>query len=115
MLLPHLMKLQQEGYPIRLVSQYSWQKESIDLPQVYTSVFTSDADRDAYDRLWHTFFGSTHVSEAPRYDLLGYDLMRALIAWLNGEKEHHGLQSDIRWLQVEDGGHQNAQVKVIER
>lgn len=115
MLLPHLMKLQQEGYPIRLVSQYSWQKESIDLPQVYTSVFTSDADRDAYDRLWHTFFGSTHVSEAPRYDLLGYDLMRALIAWLNGEKEHHGLQSDIRWRQVEDGGHQNAQVRVIER
>ena len=115
MLLPHLMKLQQEGYPIRLVSQYSWQKETIDLPQVYTSVFTSDADRDAYDRLWHTFFGSTHVSEAPRYDLLGYDLMRALIAWLNGEKEHHGLQSDIRWRQVEDGGHQNAQVKVIER
>ena len=115
MLLPHLMKLQQEGHPIRLVSQYSWQKETIDLPQVYTSVFTSDADRDAYDRLWHTFFGSTHVSEAPRYDLLGYDLMRALIAWLNGEKEHHGLQSDIRWRQVEDGGHQNAQVKVIER
>ena len=115
MLLPHLAKLQQEGYPIRLVSQYSWQKETIDLPQVYTSVFTSDADRDAYDRLWHTFFGSTHVSEAPRYDLLGYDLMRALIAWLNGEKEHHGLQSDIRWRQVEDGGHQNAQVRVIER
>ena len=113
MLLPHLSKLQQEGYPIRLVSQYSWQKETIDLPQVYTSMFTSEADRDAYDRLWQTFFGHTHVSEAPRYDLLGYDLMQALIAWLKGERSYDGLQSNIRWLQVEDGGYQNGQVKVL--
>ena len=113
MLLSHLTKLQQEGYPIRLVSQYSWQKETIDLPQVYTSMFTSEADRDAYVQLWQTFFGHTHVSEAPRYDLLGYDLMQALIAWLKGERSYDGLQSNIRWLQVEDGGYQNAQVKVL--
>ena len=113
MLLPHLTKLQQEGYPIRLVSQYSWQKETIDLPQVYTSMFTSEADRDAYDQLWQTYFGHTHVSEAPRYDLLGYDLMQALIAWLKGERSYDGLQSNIRWLQVEDGGYQNTHVKVL--
>ena len=113
MLLPHLSRLQAEGYKIRLVSQYSWQKENIGLPQVYTSMFKSDGDREAYDALWSESFVGSHVSETPRYDLLGYDLMQALVGWLNGEQERQGLQSDIRWTQINNGGYQNACVKVV--
>ena len=114
LLLPHLQKLQDQGYRIRLLSQYSWQKEGITLPQVYTSMFTAETDREAYDALWQKFFVGEHVSEAPRYDLLGYDLMRALVAWINGEKEAKGLQSDVRWQQIENGGWQNTYVRVVD-
>ena len=114
-LLPHLQKLQEEGYSIRIVSQYSWQKEDIHLPQVYLSMFDDPMQREEYDALWNTYFNATHVSEVPRYDLLGYDLMQALIAWLNGQKEIEGLQSDIRWIQTgEKSGWQNSTVKIIE-
>lgn len=114
-LLPHLSKLQEQGYRLRIVSQYSWQKENIDLSQVYTSMFTAEADREAYDTLWENSYVTHHTSDAPRFDLLGYDLMRTLVAWLNGEKETNGLQADIRWTQMGEGGWQNAGVKVIER
>ena len=115
-LLTHLQKLQEEGYHIRIVSQYSWQKEEIRLPQVYLSMFDEPLQRDRYDALWSTYFDPTHVSEVPRYDLLGYDLMQALIAWLNGTKETQGMQSDIRWIQTgENGGWQNGEIKIVER
>ena len=112
-LLPHLEKLQDSGYRIRIVSQYSWQKEGLALPQVYTSMFTKQEGREAYDTQWKATFINEHVSELPRYDLLGYDLTRALIEWLSGQKESQGLQSDIQWKQIENGGYQNACVRVI--
>lgn len=113
MLLPHIAKLQETGYRIRIISQYSWQKEKITLPQAYTSMFTIEDEHAIYDAMWAEVFKNEHVSESPRYDLLGYDLMKATIAWLNGEKELSGLQSAIRWQQVEKGGYQNECVKVI--
>lgn len=113
MLLPHLIKLQKAGYPIRIVSRYSWYQEEIGLPQVFTSVFTSEADREVYDTNWQLYFANTHVGEAPRYDLLGHDLMQALVGWLNGKQETNGLQSHIRWQQKENGGYQNACVQVV--
>ena len=115
MLLPHIQKLQNEGYRIRIVSQYSWQKEEISLPQVFTSVFTAQEEREAYEANWSKYYTSGHVSETPRYDLIGYDLMKALIQWLNGEREAQGLQSNIRWQQMEKGGYQNAAVQVVTR
>lgn len=114
LLLPHLVKLQEQGYRIRLVSQYSWQKEHIDLPQIYTSMFRPQDSYEAYDALWEQSYTGGHVSDAPRYDLLGYDLMQALVEWLDGKKEIQGLQSDIRWVQVPNGGWQNAEVRVVE-
>ena len=114
MLLPHLEKLKESGYRIRIVSQYSWQKEKIQLPQVYTSVFTVTDDHAAYDSIWAESYKNEHVSETPRYDLLGYDLMKATVKWLQGEKESKGLQSDIRWSRVLRGGYQNERVKVVE-
>ncbi len=113
-ILPQIVKLKEAGYRIRIVSQYSWQKEDIELPQVYTSMFTKGEGHEAYDAQWAQTFVNEHVGEAPRYDLLGYDLMRALIGWLEGEKAHQGLQSTIRWEKVNNGGYQNAVVKVIE-
>ena len=113
MVLPHLAKLQEEGYRIRLISQYSWQKEKIAFPQIYTSMFTIVEEHAAYDTSWAQFFKNEHVSIAPRYDLLGYDLMKALVGWLQGSKEQKGLQSTIRWQQVRKGGWQNTKVTVI--
>lgn len=112
MLIPHIEKLQSDGYRIRIISQYSWLKEELDIPQVYTSLFTSEASREVYDTQWDTYFNSERVSLTPRYDLLGYDLMQALVAWLRGEKEHSGLQSDIRWQQAGEGGWQNCGIQV---
>ncbi len=115
-LLSHLYKLQTEGYRIRLVSRYAWQKETIDLPQVYTSVFTRSEGWEVYDAQWADYYANNHTSEAPRYDLLGYDLMSAALTWLHGEETaHEGLQSEIRWVKVQNGGYQNAGVKVVEK
>lgn len=111
--IPHIVKLQEEGYRIRLISHFSWTKEDLGVPVVYTSLFSSNASLEAYDAQWRTYFSEEHVSEAPRYDLLGYDLMQALVAWLNGEQTHTGLQSSIRWQQVRQGGYQNACVEVV--
>ena len=113
MAIPHIIKLQEEGYRIRLISHFSWTKEDLGVPVVYTSLFSSNASLEAYDAQWKTYFSEEHVSEAPRYDLLGYDLMQALVAWLNGEQTHTGLQSSIRWQQVRQGGYQNACVEVV--
>jgi hypothetical protein len=114
-LMPHLEKLQQDGYRIRIISQYSWVKENITIPQVYTSLFTADKSRESYDAQWATYFNTTHASDTPRYDLLGYDLTNALVGWIQGSKEEHVLQSEIRWEQIEDGGWQNGIVRIIEK
>lgn len=114
LVLPHLIKLQEQGYRIRIISQYSWQKESIGLPQLYTSMFKTDASHVVYDTLWEQSFVNGHKSETPRYDLLGYDLMQALVGWLDGQTVYNGLQSDIRWEQVQEGGWQNTAVRVVE-
>ena len=111
--IPHITTLRNVGHNVRLISQYAWQKENIDLPQVYTSIFTAETNRDAYDALWAQSYAGGHVSESPRYDLLGYDLMRALVNWLQGKQETVGIQSAIQWKQVQQGGYQNACVKVL--
>ncbi|MBO4454199.1 MAG: hypothetical protein J5761_04000 [Paludibacteraceae bacterium] len=114
-LVPHLEALQRVGYRIRLVGQYSWQKEHLDLPMIYTSVFTSRADHSSYDALWNRYYAGEFVSETPRYDLLGYDLMHALLAWLQGQTRYDGLQSVIEWQRVGDGGWQNGGMRVVEK
>ena len=113
-LVPHLTRLQAQGYRIRIVGQYSWVKENLGVPMVYTSMFTVTDGREAYEAMWAKYYAGSHVSDAPRYDMLGYDLMRTLVGWLQGEKENHGIQSNIRWKQVGEGGWQNAHVTVLE-
>ena len=114
MIMPHLEKLQEAGYRIRILSQYSWQKEKPVLPQVYTSMFTVEGEHAVYDAMWAESYKNEHVCDLPRYDLLGYDLMKALVLRLQGDNEVNGIQSMIRWHQVGEGGWQNEGVKVIE-
>lgn len=113
--LTRLKKLRDKGYSIRVLGQYSWQKENIGLPMIYPSVFTADSDRLSYEMLWNKYYSGGHVTEAPRYDLLGYDLMRALLEWLQGRNYYEGLQSVIHWQQVGKGGWQNTGMKIVEK
>ena len=115
MLLPRLEVLRDAGYRIRLLSQYSWQKERIGLPMIYTSVFTANADRTAYQQLWDRYYAGEFVTETPRYDLLGYDLTKALLGWLQGRTHHDGLQSVIDWQRVGNGGWLNGGMRVVEK
>ena len=115
-LLPHAIN-GKAGQHVTLYSQYSWQKENILLPQIYTSVFTTTepADISHYDEVFAKYFKHEHASSMPRFDLLGYDLTRQLIAIIQG-KEYFGLQSDMQFERVnEQGGWINTKVQVIRK
>ena len=115
-LIPHIMS-GRSGRKVTLYSRYSWQKENINMPQIYTSIFATEepVDLTHYDQVFAQYFKHEHASSLPRYDLLGYDLMRKLIAQLKG-KEYFGLQSDIRFERVgEDGGAVNTQIQIIRK
>ena len=114
--IPHIEALQEAGYRIRLVSRYSWQKERIAVPQVFTSVFSGTGDSGAYEKLWKKYYSAGHPSEAPRYDLLGYDLMHMLVRRLAGETRYNGLQSNMEFQQIgENDGWHNINVRVVEK
>lgn len=114
MALPHIAKIAARKL---LVSQYSWQKEDIDMPQVYTSKFASDTDLTEYDQQWQETYKNQHVSEMPRYDLLGYDLMREMIRLIRkDENQYTSLQSPIVWeSSSEQDGWQNTYINIVEK
>ena len=114
MALPHIAKIHVKKL---LVSQYAWQKEHIDMPQVYTSKFVTDTDLTEYDRLWDETYTNTHVSDMPRYDLLGYDLMREMVQIvLKQDDDKQPLQSPIVWESESDqDGWQNTYIQIIEK
>ena len=111
-LMPRVQKAQGE-HRITLYSKYSWGKENIPLPQIYTSIFTANQpDTAEYEQRFQHYFGHEHSTEMPRFDLLGYDLMHELVAYLRGT-EYHGLQSDIRFERVsENGGWINTNIEI---
>lgn len=103
------------AHAVTLRAQYSWTRENIALPLLYTSIFSTDqpTSRDAYEMHYEHYFGHEHVSTTPRYDLLGYDLTRTIVAILK-DTTYSGLQSDIRFEQVNpEGGYINTNVHVI--
>lgn len=103
------------SHAVTLCAQYSWTRENIALPLLYTSIFSTDQPtaRDAYEMHYKRYFGHEHVSTTPRYDLLGYDLTRTIAAILK-DTTYTGLQSDIRFEQVNpEGGYINTNVHVI--
>ena len=116
LLMPHVLN-GKGGKKVTMYSQYSWQKEQVLLPQIYTSVFATDvpADLTHYEGLFTLFFQHKHKTDLPRFDLLGYDITRQMIAWLKG-KEYYGLQSDINFERVsETGGYINTHVAIIRK
>ncbi len=103
------------SHAVTLRAQYSWTRENIALPLLYTSIFSTDQPtaRGAYEMHYERYFGHEHVSTTPRYDLLGYDLTRTIAAILK-DTTYTGLQSDIRFEQVNpEGGYINTNVHVI--
>jgi len=114
MALPHIAKIQVAKL---LVSQYAWQRENINMHQVYTSKFVTDTDLTEYDRLWEDTYTNTHVSDMPRYDLLGYDLMREIVhIVLHQENNKQPLQSPIVWeSESEQDGWQNTYIQIVEK
>ena len=121
MLMPQVTKAA-KGYYVTLISQYSWQNETIKLPQIYTSVFAvandstySQTALDSYNERYEALLGKEHVSDYPRYDLLGYDIIRNLDAYWRKE-EYKGLQSDIRYEQIDSlGGWENKAITIVEK
>lgn len=113
-ILPHLTAGKQ-GHQLYLYSQYAWQKEQIVLPQIYATIFASDSVSSAFDyeQAYKLYFGHSHASNNPRYDLLGYDLTRQFLAHLRKQNLPYGLQSDLRLKQEGEGGLVNTHIKII--
>lgn len=104
---------QQTNYRITLYGKYSWSKENVPLPQIYTSVFVRNiSNTESYEDNFRHYFGHEHSTDVPRFDLLGYDLAHELVAHLRGG-EYHGLQSDVHFERiVEDGGMINTHIEI---
>lgn len=112
-LIPRIISSKGE-HTVTLYSQYSWRKEHVALPEVYTSIFDTDSIRDTneYEVHYAAYFNHPHATDVPRYDLLGYDLTRQLIAFLKGS-DYHGLQSEIRFERISpDGGYVNTHIRI---
>ncbi len=106
---------------LTLYSRYSWAKENILLPQLYTSIFTTGdtPERAAYEERYQRYFGHAHSSDMPRFDLLGYDLLHEMVAFLRGQKDsteavpYTGLQSHAVFERIgEEGGYQNTHITI---
>ena len=121
---------QKKGHSLALFGRYSWQHEKCPIEMVYVSIFhePNTAHMASYEALYKQYFGHALSSLQPRYDLLGYDLTKAVIRHLllsqqavsDQEKqhvfaeEHIGLQSDIHYERAsEEGGLENIGIKLI--
>lgn len=116
--MPHLLSLRMQ-HDITLFSHYSWQKENISLPQLYTTVFAQpDAEQLAkYEQLFDLYFHHHLSTDLPRYDLLGYDLTHFAIRHLSDSTlSYRGLQSSIVFTQQqEQGGYMNTGIQIIRK
>ena len=121
---------QKKGHSLALFGRYSWQHEKCPIEMVYVSIFhePNTVHMASYEALYKQYFGHALSSLQPRYDLLGYDLTKAVIRHLllsqqavsDQDKqhvfaeEHIGLQSDIHYERVsEEGGLENMGIKLI--
>lgn len=125
--MPHLLNASSR-FKMTLFSHYSWQNERIELPQLYTSVFSPEYVVPAsYDELYRYYFNHELSSLHPRYDLLGYDLTKQLLQIMDAaEKDSvsirdtmmnqywEGIQVDIHYQPMaEEGGLENNVVHII--
>lgn len=129
-LLPHL-SVAAQAYPITLFSRYSWQRQNIPFPQIYTTVFVLQPNvPDYYEDTFRQYFDHALASERPRFDLLGYDLTRHLlhivqalraevvpdVPQIIAEDVFYGAQSDIRYRRMgAQGGYENYDIRIIRK
>lgn len=114
-LIPHIEKCTQTGYHLMLYGQYSWQREDLHIPLVFTSVFEANSTTDEYTQLWNRYFVNAPQSKLPRYDLLGFDLMSELINIVTGISPKTYLQSNIRWEATSsEDGWTNTNIELVE-
>lgn len=129
-LLPHL-SVAAQAYPITLFSRYSWQRQNIPFPQIYTTVFVLQPNvPDYYEDTFRQYFDHALASEHPRFDLLGYDLTRHLlhivqalraevtpdVPQIIAEDMFYGAQSNIRYRRMgEQGGYENYDIRIIRK
>lgn len=130
-LMPKILE-QKQGRQITLCGYYAWAEEKLMLPMVYTSVFHAPEENalQRYEDLYTHYFGKNLSGASPRYDMLGYDLTRALISSMIRcqqtrsaqnyndcmSEPRRGLQSDVAMPQVaENGGRINSCIEVIRK
>ena len=129
-LLPHL-SVAAQAYPVTLLSRYSWQRQNIPFPQIYTTVFALQPNvPEYYEDTFRQYFDHVLASEHPRFDLLGYDLTRHLLHIVQAlraevapdmpqiitEDMFYGAQSDIRYRRAgEQGGYENYDIRIIRK
>lgn len=126
-LMPHL-ELASLSYPITLYSRYAWQKETIRIPQLYTTVFAPDSicDQQHYQELFEHYFHHELSSQNPRYDLLGYDITKHALECLKQGNDststnpwlskYNGLQSGILFEPVDSlGGYENTYIRIVRK
>lgn len=125
--MPQLARAAQ-GRQLTLLTRYSWQTEPIILPQFYSTVFhpVSEEAMAHYDALYRRFVPKQREESRPNYDLLGYDLMtytlHSVCDWLQADEAEreeilcrpfHGVQSDMRFERVGEGGYQNRDIHIV--
>jgi hypothetical protein len=121
-MMPHLDSLKND-YSITLLSRYAWQGETIELPQLYTSMFNESVEiPESYQQAYEYYFKDEIIAQYPRYDLLGYDLTKNLLNCLqNGDTSAlqalwKGIQSEIEYeTSPSQNGYVNKRVNVIRK
>lgn len=112
-----------ETNDFKIYEPYSWRSVKMDKPRsFYLSFFRDEFPEEAYLKYQHNFssyFNWTPINEFPRYDLLGYDLMKYFIdTILTTEVStrqlypvYEGIQSDMQFEKATDrGGYVNKQL-----
>jgi LysM repeat protein len=121
-IMPYLEKIHNE-YPFTLYTHYSWQDEKIPFSQIYTSVFKQSYQIPGnYSQRFEQYFNYSIIQKLPRYDLLGYDLTRHLLLILQTKErlneipaehlQYTGIQSNIRYQRLHQGGYENQTVHI---
>jgi len=123
---------QKANHQLTLWGRYSWANENCILPMIYTSIFheLEPTELANYSALYQRYFGHDLSAENPRFDLLGYDLTRAMIQNISESRqalqddacdqvyanERKGIQSDCSFIRSAEGaGRINNAIRVIRK
>ncbi len=130
-LMPKILS-QKNGQHITIYGHHAWANENVLLPMLYASIFHELDSHSFYEykHLYELYFGHELSSTDPRYDLLGYDMTKAMITYLQlahqvdyeAERDaiysqlQKGIQSDLALPRIhERGGKMNAAIHIYRK